>query len=288
MRKELIINRKDNKRRVLKEGESQRKNLTYMYRYTDIDGVRRSVYAKTLNDLREKEKQILIALSRNESLFTGKIKVIDLVEEYYKTKKNLKIGTQIRYESYIEIIRDSKIAKIEIKDLKPSLAKNFFVDLYESGIGYSSLVGMRNNILFPAFKQAYEEEYILRNPFDFVCMIKNLLFKPKNNWQIKNLRHIYTVSYVIHYVVIYVVLHKRTYKLEYNNTDEKIRQEKSCLFYSSVFTEYSVKKFLTISYNSFILFSSSVIFSLSTFTLSIYSISSTPATQTLSEILYQI
>ena len=37
--------RKDRKGRVLRDGESQRQNGTYMYRYTDVRGERKCVYA---------------------------------------------------------------------------------------------------------------------------------------------------------------------------------------------------------------------------------------------------
>ena len=43
--------RKDNKGRLLRTGESQRKDLTYMYRYTDMRGKRQCVYADDLNKL---------------------------------------------------------------------------------------------------------------------------------------------------------------------------------------------------------------------------------------------
>ena len=51
-------NRKDNKGRVLKQGESQRKDGTYMYRYTDECKKRHYVYASTLPELREKKLKI--------------------------------------------------------------------------------------------------------------------------------------------------------------------------------------------------------------------------------------
>lgn len=37
--------RRDNKNRVLKAGESQRKDGRYEYKFTDADGVRKSVYS---------------------------------------------------------------------------------------------------------------------------------------------------------------------------------------------------------------------------------------------------
>ena len=47
--------RKDTKGRVLEKGESQRKDGSYMYRWTDNKGQRQTVYATTLNELREKK-----------------------------------------------------------------------------------------------------------------------------------------------------------------------------------------------------------------------------------------
>lgn len=52
--------RKDNKGVVLKDGECQRKNGTYDYRYVTRDGKRHAIYAPTLKELREKKKQIII------------------------------------------------------------------------------------------------------------------------------------------------------------------------------------------------------------------------------------
>ena len=44
--------RKDNKGRVLKEGESQRKDGLYQYRWTDKFGKRRTIYSGDLKELR--------------------------------------------------------------------------------------------------------------------------------------------------------------------------------------------------------------------------------------------
>lgn len=44
--------------RILKTGESQGKDLIYQYRYTDFRGKRQCVYAPTLQEFRQKEKEI--------------------------------------------------------------------------------------------------------------------------------------------------------------------------------------------------------------------------------------
>ena len=83
--------RKDSKGRVLKDGESQRANGTYDYRYTDIHKKRRCIYAKSLTELRKKEEglffdQMQIDVQTEEKIdnLTGtanlKIKATNLFE----------------------------------------------------------------------------------------------------------------------------------------------------------------------------------------------------------------
>ena len=50
--------RKDSKGRVLKSGESQRSDGTYMYRYSDSTGKRLYLYGPTLEELRLKEEEV--------------------------------------------------------------------------------------------------------------------------------------------------------------------------------------------------------------------------------------
>ena len=42
------LKRTDNKGRILKDGETQRKDGTYRFTYTDADGVRHDVYSLSL------------------------------------------------------------------------------------------------------------------------------------------------------------------------------------------------------------------------------------------------
>ena len=48
--------RKDSKGYALNLGESQRKDGYYIFQYQDLNHKRRTIYAKTLVDLRKKEK----------------------------------------------------------------------------------------------------------------------------------------------------------------------------------------------------------------------------------------
>lgn len=57
----MAKSRKDSRGYVLRTGESQRKDgrYSYSYSYTDLDKNRRIVYAKTLVELRAKERKII-------------------------------------------------------------------------------------------------------------------------------------------------------------------------------------------------------------------------------------
>lgn len=63
-----MANRKDQKGRVLKAGENQRKDGRYQYRYTGHNGKRYTVYAPNLKELRKKEEEIQQNLFRHSGL----------------------------------------------------------------------------------------------------------------------------------------------------------------------------------------------------------------------------
>ena len=66
--------RKDNKGRVLRTGESQRKDLIYQYRYTDALGNRKCIYASDLKILREKEDELQRSLEEVSTMQVAKLR----------------------------------------------------------------------------------------------------------------------------------------------------------------------------------------------------------------------
>lgn len=72
--------RKDNKGRVLKENEAQRKDGSYQYRWRDRVGKRHYVYAKTLDILRDKEEKILRDKSDGIKVEEKRITVNDMFD----------------------------------------------------------------------------------------------------------------------------------------------------------------------------------------------------------------
>ena len=81
------MKRKDTRGRILKTGESQRKDLIYQYRYTDSCGKRHTVYAPTLEGLRKKEKEINRTEMDGASYHDGGITVVELLERYISLKQ---------------------------------------------------------------------------------------------------------------------------------------------------------------------------------------------------------
>ena len=84
----MPVKRKDHKGRVLREGESQRKNLLYQYRYTDEDGKRHTVYSSDLKELREKEAAIKKDREDGIRFSGGQITATELVERYIDLKQD--------------------------------------------------------------------------------------------------------------------------------------------------------------------------------------------------------
>ena len=158
--------RKDNKGRILRTGESQRKDLIYQYRYTDIRGKRQTVYSSDLKELREKEKEIQKQLDDGIDYAAGKITVIQLLERYISIKQGVRYNTKVGYNFVLNLVKKEDFGYRSIRDIKVSDAQKWIMKLHEDGKGYSTLTSVRG-VVKPAFQMAYNEDVIRRNPFDF-------------------------------------------------------------------------------------------------------------------------
>ena len=158
--------RKDSKNRVLRNGESQRKDGAYMYRYTDVRGKRVCVYARTLEDLRVKEQTIQKELNDGIDYAAGKATVIDLVERYVGLKQGARYSTKVLYDYILGILRNEDFGYRQIREIKQSDVQAWVIKLHQDGRSYGTIRSIRS-VLRPAFKMAYNEDVIRRNPFDF-------------------------------------------------------------------------------------------------------------------------
>ena len=126
--------RKDSKGRVLKDGESQRANGTYDYRYTDIHKKRRCIYAKSLTELRKKEDELRRDMADGIDYAAGDMTVAELVDRYMNLKRGLKQNSLRSYGSAVKRIHADPFGQNPIKTVKLSDAKGWFVFLHDSGI----------------------------------------------------------------------------------------------------------------------------------------------------------
>ena len=101
------VKRKDSKNRNLRNGESQRKDGRYVYKYTDIYGKPQFIYSWKLVptdktpagkrddiSLREKEAQIKKDLNDGIDTAGGKMTVCQLYEKKNSQRKNIKRATE--------------------------------------------------------------------------------------------------------------------------------------------------------------------------------------------------
>ena len=158
--------RKDNKGRILKTGESQRKDLIYQYRYTDIHGKRQTIYSSDLKELREKEKVIQKQLDDGIDYAAGEVTVIALLERYISLKQGVRYNTKVGYNFVLNLIKKEDFGYRQIRDIKVSDAQQWIMKLHNDGKGYSTITSVRG-VVKPAFQMAYNEDIIRRNPFDF-------------------------------------------------------------------------------------------------------------------------
>lgn len=158
--------RKDNRGRILRTGESQRKDGTYQYRYADILGTRRYIYDADLHKLREKEKDVQKQLDQGLNYANGKMTVVELYEQYLDTKRNVRENTKKTYAYFAKVLRNDAFGRKEISKVKSLDVKKWLIKLHDSGFSYSTLKILKV-VMGGAFKMACEENLILKNPCAF-------------------------------------------------------------------------------------------------------------------------
>lgn len=171
--------RRDNKGRKLLNGESQRKDGMYEYKYLDNAGKRKSVYSwkltasdplhpgrKACVPLREKEKQIQKDLYEGLRYEGGDITVLELVKKYVDQKRGVRHNTKANYNFVINIIAKEEFGQKRIDKVKLSDAKAWLIKLQDDGRGYSTIHTVRG-VVRPAFQMAVDDDLIRKNPFEF-------------------------------------------------------------------------------------------------------------------------
>ncbi len=161
-----MIRRKDNKNRVLKEGEYQRTNGTFEYKWRDKRGKRRSVYAKTLEELREKEVDIMRDTLDGIRADKNDLTVNDLYYKWVQLKRGLKANT-IQFYKYLYVrYVESSIGNTHIVDLKRSDVKAFYNHLADKYHFKFKTISSIHAVLRQVLELGVEDEYLRYNPAD--------------------------------------------------------------------------------------------------------------------------
>ena len=172
--------RRDNKGRKLFNGESQRKDGKYEYKYQDAWGKRKTVYSWKLTptdrvpagkrddiSLREKIKQIQKDLNSNIAPDGGNFTVLELVEKYISQKTGVRHNTRANYNFVVNVIKKEAFGQKRIDRIKVSDAKEWLIKMQQiDGRGYSSIHTIRG-VVRPAFQMAVDDDLLVKNPFGF-------------------------------------------------------------------------------------------------------------------------
>ena len=156
--------RLDSKRKVLRKGESQRADGTYDYRWTSRNGKRHSIYAKTLEELRRKEEQVMRDKSDGIKVEAQNVTINDVFDLWCDLKRGLKDNTFQNYKYMYTQFVQPDFGKSRIARLKKSDVKRFYNMLAdERGLKVATIDNI-HTVLHQVLDMAVDDNYIRHNP----------------------------------------------------------------------------------------------------------------------------
>ena len=161
-----VERRKDNKRRVLKEGEYQRSSGTYEFKWRDKRGNRHTISAVTLEELREKELDVLRDVLDGVKVDKNNLTVNDLYNSWIQLKRGLKENTFSNYKYMYKMFVEPDFGKNRITDLKRSDVRGFYNFLAEEKHVQINTIDSIHTVLHQVLEIAVEDDYLRYNPSD--------------------------------------------------------------------------------------------------------------------------
>ena len=160
--------RKDKDRIVLRKGECQRPNGSYDYRWTDQFGKRHVIYGKTLEELREKEKEVDRDISDGIKAEKRNTTINELFDLWCHIKRGLKDNTFQNYKYMYNTFVRPKFGKLKISQVKKSDVKRFYNYLADERGLQASTIDSIHTVLHQVFDLAVDDGYIRGNPSERV------------------------------------------------------------------------------------------------------------------------
>lgn len=159
-----VKRRKDNKNHVLKEGESQRVDGSYMFRWTDRFQKRHCIYAPTLDQLRKKEKNLSLDRLNRPNKDETLLSINEVFVIWAQQKKGLKDNTFRNYQyMYNSFVHDT-FGKLRISEIRKSDVRMFYSSLLNNNRMKIRTLDCIHTVLFQVFELAVEEGFISINP----------------------------------------------------------------------------------------------------------------------------
>lgn len=177
----MIKRRKDKRNRVLHDGEYQRSDGRYEYRYYDIRGNAKTVYSWKLVDtdplpagarkckpLREMEADINEKLVYSIDIDASKRTLDECYNEYIKTRLDLKRGSREVYDTaYRKHVKEC-LGHMRIGKIMYSQIRSFYIELLYKNKLKRSTVTVINAVLDGVFTMQMRNLAIKVNPVDGV------------------------------------------------------------------------------------------------------------------------
>lgn len=159
-------NGKSIKGAILKEGEYQRKNGTFEYKWRDKRGNRHSIYAKTLDELRDKEidvlKDVIDGIRTDKNIIT----INDLYYRWLQLKKGLKNNTFQNYQFCYRQFVECDFGKTKLIDIKRTDVRAFYNYLADSRHLKITTIDNIHTVLHQVLELGVEDDYLRYNPSD--------------------------------------------------------------------------------------------------------------------------
>ena len=195
--------RRDNKGRILRNGESQRPDGKYEFKYVDPGGRRRSVYSWQLVATdklppgkrgREALRDIEKRLSRDvddgiDAAKAYKTTLNDYYDEYISTKYELKPTAKTNYQYMYRKFVSDELGSKKLVDIKYSDVKKFYIHLIVDCEFKPNTIDNVHSLIHPVFAIAVRDGILRVNPSDGALAE----IKRSHNWETPK-RHALTLA----------------------------------------------------------------------------------------------
>ena len=171
--------RKDNKGRLLKTGESQRKDGRYAYKYQDKNGKSKFLYSWRLTDtdpipkgkrfcrsLRDLERDLQRDLFDGIDSSGKKMLLWQLYEKHNALKPNVRKSTETGRKYLMDILKSDTLGNMPIESIKPSDTKEWAIRMKKNGYSYQTINNHKRS-LKACLYTAINDDLVRKNPFSW-------------------------------------------------------------------------------------------------------------------------